>query len=103
MVALFAISIYIVYLVAQPIVWWKVCLIASMIGLFALCVALPVGRKVFDLHFGPWYQWMSGLVVAAVACVVLEVLWRTSGHHSISSASPNPEDRDPTTNSRPPR
>ena len=86
MVALFAISIYIVGLVARPLAWWKVGLIASMIGLFVLCVALPLGRKIFDLKFGPWYQWTSGLVVAAGACLLLELLWRTLSHHSSTRA-----------------
>jgi cation-transporting ATPase E len=88
MVSLFACSLYIVQLVARPIVWWKVVLIASMAGLFVLCVALPYGRHFFDLHFGPWYQWTTGLTIAAVACVVLEVLWRSvSPHRSVAAAS----------------
>jgi cation-transporting ATPase E len=87
MVSLFACSLYIVQLVARPIVWWKVVLIASMAGLFVLCVALPVGRHFFDLHFGPWYQWTTGLVIAAVACVVLEVLWRYLSAHSTAPAT----------------
>jgi len=87
MVSLFACSLYIVQLVARPIVWWKVVLIASMAGLFILCVALPYGRHVFDLHFGPWYQWTTGLVIAAVACVLLEVLWRRLSAHSTAAAA----------------
>ena len=87
MVSLFATSLYIVQLVARPMVWWKWVLIASMAGLFVLCVALPLGRKVFDLHFGPWYQWTTGLVIAAVACVALEVLWRFLSAHSTAAVS----------------
>jgi cation-transporting P-type ATPase E len=87
MVSLFACSLYIVQLVARPIVWWKVVLIASMAGLFVLCVAVPYGRHFFDLHFGPWYQWTTGLVIAAVACVLLEVLWHRSGTHSAGVAA----------------
>ncbi|MBW8804393.1 MAG: HAD-IC family P-type ATPase [Catenulisporales bacterium] len=87
MVSLFACSLYIVQMVARPIVWWKVVLIASMAGLFVLCVALPVGRRIFDLHFGPWYQWTTGLAIAAVACVALEVLWRYLSAHSKAPAT----------------
>ncbi|NUP51624.1 MAG: HAD-IC family P-type ATPase [Catenulispora sp.] len=82
MVSLFACSLYIVQLVARPIVWWKVVLIGSMAGLFVLVVALPVGRSFFDLHFGSWYQWVTGLGIAGGACVVLEVLWRYLSAHS---------------------
>jgi cation-transporting ATPase E len=82
MVSLFACSLYIVQLVARPIVWWKVALIATMAGLFVLCVALPVGRHIFDLHFGSWYQWTTGLVIAAGSCIVLELLWRYLSAHS---------------------
>ncbi|MEY9863701.1 cation-transporting ATPase E [Catenulispora sp. GAS73] len=87
MISLFACSLYIVQMVARPIVWWKVVLIASMAGLFVLCVALPYGRHFFDLHFGPWYQWTTGLAIAAVACVALEVLWRYLSAHSKSAAT----------------
>jgi cation-transporting ATPase E len=87
MISLFACSLYIVQLVARPIVWWKVALIASMAGLFVLCVALPYGRHFFDLHFGPWYQWTTGLAIAAVACVALEVLWRFLSAHRTGAAT----------------
>ncbi len=87
MISLFACSLYIVQMVARPIVWWKVVLIASMAGLFVLCVAVPYGRHFFDLHFGPWYQWTTGLAIAAVACVALEVLWRYLSAHSKSAAT----------------
>ncbi|MBS2532851.1 HAD-IC family P-type ATPase [Catenulispora sp. NF23] len=87
MVSLFACSLYIVQLVARPIVWWKIVLIASMALLFVLCVAVPYGRHFFDLHFGPWYQWTTGLVIAAVACVALEVLWRYLSAHSTAAAA----------------
>jgi cation-transporting P-type ATPase E len=87
MVSLFATSLYIVQLVARPMVWWKWVLIASMAGLFVLCVALPFGRHFFDLHFGPWYQWTTGLVIAAIACVALEVLWRYLSAHSTTAAT----------------
>ncbi|GAA2020188.1 HAD-IC family P-type ATPase [Catenulispora yoronensis] len=93
MVSLFACSLYIVQLVARPIVWWKVVLIASMAGLFVLCVALPAGRSFFDLHFGSWYQWATGLGIAAASCVVLELLWRYLSAHSGARAT-RPEDAD---------
>jgi cation-transporting ATPase E len=87
MVSLFACSLYIVQLVARPIVWWKAVLIASMAGLFGLCVALPVGRRFFDLHFGSWYQWGTGLGIAAASCVALELLWRYLSAHSTAPAA----------------
>ena len=87
MVSLFACSLYIVQLVARPIVWWKVVLIASMAGLFVLCVVLPAGRKFFDLHFGSWYQWTTGLVIAAISCIALELLWRYLSAHSTAPAT----------------
>jgi hypothetical protein len=58
--------------------------------LFVLCVAVPYSRHFFDLHFGPWYQWTTGLVIAAVACVLLEVLWRRFSAHSAGAAAPEP-------------
>ena len=87
MVSLFACSLYIVQLMARTIVWWKVVLIASMAGLFVLCVVLPAGRKFFDLHFGSWYQWTTGLVIAAISCIALELLWRYLSAHSTAPAT----------------
>jgi len=87
MVSLFVCSLFIVQLVARPFTWWKIVLITSMGALFVLCVGLPIGREFFDLYFGPWHQWSSGLAIAGVACVALELLWRYLSAHSVAPAT----------------
>ena len=76
MVTLFAVGIWVLTLVARPLAWWKTVLIAVMSGGFVLVALLPVGRRVFDLHFGGWQQTLTALAVAGCAAVALEVLWR---------------------------
>lgn len=60
---------------AQPLTWWKVALVGSMAGLFALVLLLPLARSflAFELPTTPTLV-LSG-AVAACGMVVLEILW----------------------------
>jgi len=87
MVTLFAVSLWVLTLVARPFAWWKALLVAAMIAVFLLAALLPLGRRVFDLHFGTWQQTATALAVAGCAAVVLELLWRF-GHGRSPSGKP---------------
>jgi len=76
MITLFTASLAVLLLVARPLVWWKILLVGTMAGLFVLVSALPAGRKFFQLQYGAWQQTVLSFAVAAVAAVVLEILWR---------------------------
>jgi cation-transporting ATPase E len=76
MVTLFAVGLWVLTLVARPLVWWKAVLVAAMGGGFVLVALVPAGRRIFDLHFGAWQQTLTSLAVAGCAAVALEVLWR---------------------------
>ena len=76
MITLFTASLAVLLLVARPLVWWKTILVATMAGLFVLVGVLPVGRRIFQLDFGAWQQTVLSFAVAAVAAVVLEIVWR---------------------------
>ncbi|HTJ72189.1 MAG TPA: HAD-IC family P-type ATPase [Actinospica sp.] len=76
MITLFTASLAVLLLVARPLVWWKSLLVGTMAGLFVLVMVLPFGRRVFQLQFGAWQQTVLSFGVAAVAAVVLEILWR---------------------------
>ncbi|HET9171546.1 MAG TPA: HAD-IC family P-type ATPase [Actinospica sp.] len=78
MITLFTASLAVLLLVARPFVWWKTTLVAAMAGLFVLTAVLPVGRRVFQLQFGAWQQTVLSFAVAALAALVLELLWRWS-------------------------
>jgi cation-transporting ATPase E len=75
-VTLFAVSWWVLVLIARPFVWWKAVLVTAMAGAFVLVALVPAGRRVFDLSFGTWRQTMTSLVVAGCAAIALELLWR---------------------------
>ena len=78
MITLFTASLAVLLLVARPLVWWKTLLVGTMAGCFVLVTVIPAGRRIFQLQFGAWQQTLLSFVVAAVAALVLEVLWRWS-------------------------
>ena len=73
------IGLVVLFLVAQPLVPWKVALIASMGGLFALAMLIPWARKFFALYI-PWTTLVEALVIGAVAGAVVVVTWRMTRH-----------------------
>jgi cation-transporting P-type ATPase E len=78
MVTLFTVSLWVLTLVARPLVWWKYLLIGAMATGFLLVALLPVGRRIFDMDFSGWGQIGTSLLVAACAGAALELLWRWS-------------------------
>jgi cation-transporting ATPase E len=76
MITLFTASLAVLLLIARPFVWWKTVLVGTMAGLFVLVAVLPAGRRIFQFEFGAWQQTVLSFAVAAVAAVVLEILWR---------------------------
>ena len=82
MVTLFTVSLWVLTLVARPLVWWKYLLIATMATGFLLVALLPVGRRIFDMHFSGWGQIGISLLVAACAGAALELLWRWSANRT---------------------
>ena len=69
------IGLVVLFLVAQPLVPWKVALIASMGGLFALAMLIPWARKFFALYI-PWTTLVEALAIGAAAGAVVVVTWR---------------------------
>ncbi|HEV2635115.1 MAG TPA: HAD-IC family P-type ATPase [Actinocrinis sp.] len=76
MVTLFTVSLWVLTLVARPLLWWKCLLVAAMAAGFLLVALLPLGRRIFDLQFGGWDQVGTSLAVAGCAGAALELLWR---------------------------
>ena len=75
-ITLFSVSLWVLVLVARPLMGWKVLLIAAMAGAFLVVALAPAGRRIFDLHFGSWEQTLTALAVAGGAAVALELVWR---------------------------
>jgi cation-transporting ATPase E len=90
-VALFAVSAWVLAMVARPLNPWKSLLVAAMVGLFALALAVPFARDFFALE-------TSGLATgaavatgcAAVAVLALELVWRgVSPQGKVADARPS--------------
>jgi cation-transporting ATPase E len=73
------IGLVVLFLVAQPLVAWKVALIAAMGGLFALAMLIPRTREFFALYI-PWTTLAEALVIGAVAGAVVVVTWKVARH-----------------------
>ena len=69
------IGLVVLLLVAQPLVPWKIVLVATMGGLFVLAMALPRSRRLFSLDI-PLTTLVQSLVIGGVASVLVVLCWR---------------------------
>jgi len=73
---LFLVAIWVLAIVARPYTWWRLALIATMCGAFALVLMVPWLSDFFQLSLAgvrdPWV----GVGIAGVAGLLLEVTWR---------------------------
>ncbi|AXI81366.1 HAD-IC family P-type ATPase [Peterkaempfera bronchialis] len=76
---LFLVAVWVLAIVARPYTWWRVLLILAMVAGFALVLTVPWLSDFFQLSLqgtrGPW----TAVGIAAVAAVLLEVVWRVVG------------------------
>ncbi len=75
-ITLFAIALWVLVVVARPLVWWKAALVATMGLLFLLALLVPWGRSFFELDPTNGSSVSTALVVAAVAVAAIEVVRR---------------------------
>ncbi|MFG2846153.1 HAD-IC family P-type ATPase [Kitasatospora sp. NPDC048296] len=73
---LFLIAIWVLAIVARPYNWWRLLLIATMGGAFALVLLVPALSDFFELSLvngrDPW----TGVGIALICGVALESAWR---------------------------
>ncbi|MGJ6963584.1 HAD-IC family P-type ATPase [Streptosporangium sp. G11] len=70
-ITLFVAAWWVLVLVARPYVWWRVALVASMAGLFALALAVPFAREFFALTLGGPAAGLTAAGLGVAAGVVL--------------------------------
>jgi cation-transporting ATPase E len=72
---LFLVAGWALAVIARPYTWWRILLVATMGGAFALVLAVPFLQDFFQLSLvgtaGPW----TAVGIAAAAGVLLEVAW----------------------------
>jgi cation-transporting P-type ATPase E len=77
-VALYLVATWVLLVVARPLAWWKILMIAASLAAFAYALFLPVvfGQAFWQLDPGHTPTMLTALAVAAVAAVLIEVAAR---------------------------
>ncbi len=73
---LFLVAIWVLAIVARPYTWWRLLLIGSMGGAFALVLVVPWLSTFFQLRLVGFRDPWTGVAVAVAAGLLLEVSWR---------------------------
>ena len=86
------IGLVVLLLVAEPLVLWKVALVATMGGIFAATMAIPRTREFFALYL-PWLMLAQSLAIGAVASIVVFLAWRLARWHLVQPGDEVASDR----------
>jgi cation-transporting P-type ATPase E len=70
------VSLWVLVIQARPLQPWKVGLVAAMAGLFLLVLALPDGRRLYDLRLPATEIVIEAVALAGLASFAIEVSWR---------------------------
>ncbi|MFC5663652.1 HAD-IC family P-type ATPase [Kitasatospora misakiensis] len=73
---LFLVAIWVLAIVARPYNWWRLLLIGTMCGAFALVLTVPWLSDFFQLSLSGTRDPWIGVGIAVTAGLVLEVVWR---------------------------
>ncbi|MDH6141314.1 cation-transporting ATPase E [Kitasatospora sp. GP30] len=73
---LFLVALWVLAIVARPYTWWRLLLIAAMAGAFALVLLIPWLSDFFQLKLAGYRDPWTGVAIALVAGLLLEVSWR---------------------------
>ncbi|WP_344921845.1 HAD-IC family P-type ATPase [Streptosporangium oxazolinicum] len=95
-ITLFVAAWWVLVLVARPYVWWRVALVASMAGLFALALAVPFTREFFALTIGGPAAGLTAAGLGVAAGVVLTgvfMIVRSRRTEPIQGDIPSVQDR----------
>ncbi|MFJ1755647.1 HAD-IC family P-type ATPase [Kitasatospora sp. NPDC088134] len=73
---LFITAIWVLAIVARPYTWWRLLLIGTMAGAFALVLVVPWLADFFQLQLVGWRDPLTGVAIALVAGGLLEITSR---------------------------
>ncbi|MGF1425229.1 HAD-IC family P-type ATPase [Kitasatospora sp. LaBMicrA B282] len=73
---LFLVAIWVLAIVARPYTWWRLLLIGTMGGAFALVLVVPWLSDFFQLKLAGLRDPWTGVAIAVLAGLLLEVVWR---------------------------
>ncbi|MBL7520021.1 cation-translocating P-type ATPase, partial [Frankia sp. CNm7] len=83
---LFLASLWALILIARPYTWWRVLLVAGMAAVFGLVLVVPYFQEFFQLSLVGVAGPLTGLGIAAVAAVLMEVVWLLLRPHRVAQA-----------------
>ncbi|MFC8715890.1 HAD-IC family P-type ATPase [Kitasatospora sp. NPDC057198] len=73
---LFITAIWVLAIVARPYTWWRLLLIGTMSGAFALVLVVPWLADFFQLQLAGWRDPLTGVAIALIAGCLLEATSR---------------------------
>jgi cation-transporting ATPase E len=73
---LFLVALWVLAIVARPYNWWRLTLLAAMAGAFGLVMVVPWLSTFFQLRLAGYRDPWTGVAIALVAGVLLEITWR---------------------------
>jgi cation-transporting ATPase E len=75
LVTMIVLALWLLAIVARPLLPWKIGLLAAMVAAYVVLFSVPVSRDFFALDLSQPGQLLTGLVVAGVGIVLLELAW----------------------------
>ncbi|MFJ8628273.1 HAD-IC family P-type ATPase [Kitasatospora sp. NPDC093550] len=80
---LFLIAIWVLAIVARPYSWWRLLLIGTMGGAFALVLLVPPLKEFFQLSLVGFRDPLVGVGIAVICGIALEITWRYLKRHGM--------------------
>ncbi|MFN8038503.1 MAG: HAD-IC family P-type ATPase [Acidimicrobiales bacterium] len=78
-IVLFIVAMWILSILARPLVAWRLGLLVAMVVAFVGILAIPALRSYFAIELPDGVIDLAIIGIAAIACAVLEVGWRVTG------------------------
>ncbi|MFB9903977.1 cation-translocating P-type ATPase [Allokutzneria oryzae] len=78
-IALGGIALWVLVIVARPYAWWKLVLLAAMVGMYLGLLLIPASQSFFQLDPSNPAVVVPALVSVAVGVVVIEAFWWIDG------------------------
>jgi len=87
-ILLFAVAVWVVSILARPLVGWRAILVAARVASFVVIAVAPGAREFFGLELPRLIVLFAAVGVASIADFVLEAGWRLTGWIVRHRASP---------------
>lgn len=75
-VVLLSFGLWVLYILARPLNWWRALLLGAMVLSFVVALAVPWLQDFYALDLPPAHVVVEGLAIAAVAAAALEIALR---------------------------